>query len=108
MQTNFKALKKTMIWGTFGKGGVEHCGGRCPLHKLEWVKLIDRESSHLQAILRTQRQIVGTDYQLAIEDILRDRGETPQKFSYEAEQKLFREAEAGERRYWLEQRKKPS
>lgn len=39
MQTNFETLKRDLIWGTYGKGGVEHCAGRCPLHRLQWVKL---------------------------------------------------------------------
>src|SRR5271157_3038789 len=101
MQTNSNDL----IWGTYGKGGVEHCAGRCPLHKLQWVKLRDRESSHLQAILRTQRQISGTNYQRQIETLLRERGETPEKFSYAAEQELFNKMAAAERRFWEEQQK---
>jgi hypothetical protein len=102
MQTNSNDL----IWGTYGKGGVEHCAGRCPLHPLQWVKLVDRETSHLQAILRTQRQIVGTHYQRGIEAILRKRGETPEKFSYEAEQELFRKMSAADARFRAEQRQK--
>jgi hypothetical protein len=94
MQTN-----SDLVWGTYGKGGVEHCAGRCPLHPLQWVKLVDRETSHLQAILRTQRQIRYTVYQRVIESILKDRGEKPETFSFEAERELFRKMSAAEARF---------
>lgn len=99
MQTN-----SDLIWGTFGKGGVEHCGGHCPLHKLQWVKLADRETSHLQAILRTQRQIIGTNYETAIHALLADRGVKPVKFSFDAAQELLRNASAGEKAWFASQK----
>ena len=98
--TSLKDLKQNLMWGTYGKGGVEHCAGRCPEHKLQWVKLIERESDHLQAILRTQRQIVGTQYDRAIRSILMDRGVTPERYSYEAEQELFAKMRVGEKAYY--------
>lgn len=106
--TTTNSEKRELVWGTYGKGGVEHCGGHCPEHKLEWVKVVDRESSHLQAILRTQRYVHGTAYQRIIEAILRDRGLTPEKFSYEAEQEMFRKASAGQAKWFREQAGKPS
>src|SRR5271170_770022 len=108
MQTNFEIVKREMIWGTYGKGGVEHCAGHCLKHKLQWVKLIDRETSHLQAILRTQRQIQGHMCQTVIESILADRGVKPDKFSYEAERKLMDDISVADRRWREEQRQKPS
>jgi hypothetical protein len=95
-----------LLWGTYGKGGVEHCGGLCPEHQLQWVKLEDRESSHLQAILRSQRQIVGTNYETAIHRLLTERGETPEKFSYGAEQAMFDKYNAGQRAWRASQRGK--
>ncbi len=95
--TDFETLKNNLMWGTYGKGGVEHCAGRCPEHKLQWVKLIERESEHLQAILRTQRQIVGTQYQHAIRSILLERGVKPEQYSFEAEQELFRKMDAADK-----------
>lgn len=92
-------LKQNLVWGTYGKGGVEHCGGHCPDHKLQWVKLHERETSHLQAILRTQRQIIGSDVERGIHALLADRGVKPVKFSYEAAQKMFTEAMLGQRRW---------
>jgi len=98
---DFETLKKTLVWGTYGKGGVEHCAGRCPEHKLQWVKLIDRETEHLQAILRTQRQIrYNRMYRGVIEGILKDRGVKPEQFSYEAEQELFNKMAEAERKNW--------
>lgn len=29
------------MWGTYGKGGAEHCAGTCPEHRLVWKKLVD-------------------------------------------------------------------
>jgi|SRR5579863_10177916 len=99
---DFETLKKTLVWGTYGKGGVEHCAGRCPEHKLQWVRLIDRETEHLQAILRTQRQIrYHRLYRGVIEGILKDRGVKPEQFSYEAEQELFTKMNEAERKFPL-------
>ena|SRR5271154_1621992 len=80
--------KNTAMWGTYGKGGVEHCNGTCPLHQLEWKKLVDCYTEHLQAILRTQPQIVGHEYTDIIHSILADRGVKPKKFSFKAAQEL--------------------
>ena len=68
--------KQVCMWGTFGKGGVEHCHGYegCPQHPLTWKRLVDCDSEHLQAILRTQYQIRNTDYPAIIKAILADRG----------------------------------
>lgn len=105
--TNFETLKNTMQWGTYGKGGVEHCGGQCPEHKLAWVKLVDRETEHLQAILRTQRHIyngAGT-YVEIIHSILADRGVEPEAFSYEAEQEMYNRVAEGVKKFWATQPK---
>jgi hypothetical protein len=77
------------MWGTYGKGGVEHCAGTCPLHQLTWKKLIDCDTEHLQAILRTQYQIVDHPYTGYIHSILEERGVRPEKFSTEAANKLW-------------------
>ncbi len=91
--------KLEMVWGTYGKGGVEHCAGQCPEHGLKWVRLIDRETEHLQAILRTQGQIRYHPCRAVIESILEDRGVTPEKYSYEAEQELYRKYREALRAY---------
>jgi hypothetical protein len=58
-----KAME-TAEWGTFGKTGND---------PLTYVRLIDCSTEHLQAILRSQKQIWGTDYEYLIRAILRDR-----------------------------------
>lgn len=74
------AAKQLAMWGTYGKGGAEHCSGTCPEHPLRWKRLIDCDTEHLQAILRTQWQlwypgVAGTcDYPDIIKAILKDRG----------------------------------
>lgn len=75
--TGIKKAKEVCMWGTFGKGGVEHCHGveGCPQHPLVWKRLVDCDSEHLRAILRTQRQLRHTDYPTIINAILADRGE---------------------------------
>jgi hypothetical protein len=65
-------LKYTMIWGTYGKGGVEHCQGTCPEHQLRWVRLMDCASDHLIKILITQYHITPL-YRAVIGAILMDR-----------------------------------
>lgn len=57
-------IKNTLVWGTYGKNGDE------PL-KRKFLK--DLETSHLQAILKTQGHIHSLRKQ-AIVDILTDRG----------------------------------
>jgi len=68
--------KATAMWGTYGKGGIEHCGGRCAEHPLVWKRLVDCETEHLIAILRTQPQVWESDYVKIILSILKDRGES--------------------------------
>jgi len=87
---NFDTIKREMLWGTYGKGGVEHCAGQCPEHGLQWVRLVDRETDHLQAILRTQGQIHDHVCRVVIESILLDRGVVPEHYSHAAEQELYR------------------
>lgn len=72
------------MWGTYGKGGAEHCAGTCPEHRLVWKKLVDCDTEHLQSILRTQRQIVDHYYTDLIHAILADRGVKPVRFSLKA------------------------
>lgn len=65
-------MKYTMIWGTYGKGGLQHCGGQCPDHQLRWVRLIDCSTEHLIAILTTQPHITKL-HRMVIGSILADR-----------------------------------
>ena len=71
----FEQAKENAVWGTFGKGGVEHCGGICPEHRLRWVKLIDCDTEHLKLLI-AQRQpgIYSYGYKEIISAILKDRG----------------------------------
>lgn len=80
--------KRELLWGTYGRGGVEHCAGTCPEHQLRWKKLTDCDTEHLQAILRTQRHIPA-DYTSAIHAILTERGVKPNAFSSFAESEFF-------------------
>jgi hypothetical protein len=66
-------VKKVTVWGTFGKGGVEHCEGSCPEHRLRWVRLIDCETDHLLAILANCPHVLNTDIERIIREILLDR-----------------------------------
>lgn len=66
-----ETAKQTAMWGSFGKGGVEHCSGTCPEHPLRWKRLMDCETEHLKAILRTQRP--QASYFVIITSILEDR-----------------------------------
>lgn len=86
---SMEEAKERAVWGTFGKGGVEHCAGGCPEHQLTWKRLIDCKTEHLQAILRTQYQIQGHCYTEIIHSILKDRGVKPAKFSPEASNRLY-------------------
>ncbi len=95
----FEKLKNEATWGTYGKGGVEHCAGRCPEHRLKWKKLVDCDTEHLQAILRTQRQIRYHLYRMLIEDILKERGVKPEQFSDEAEREMYDKVIAAERQF---------
>lgn len=66
--------KPHALWGTFGKHGAKHCQGKCPLHQLRWVRLVDCDTPHLFAILATQWQLAETAYPEIIGAILNDRG----------------------------------
>jgi hypothetical protein len=66
--------KLNAMWGTYGKYGVRHCHGTCPIHQLCHVRLVDCNNSHLLAILATQPQIYSTKYPDIIDSILEDRG----------------------------------
>jgi hypothetical protein len=70
--------KQLAVWGTYGLDALPHCQGRCPVHQLVWRRLIDCNTEHLQAILRTQPQVYGScDYAAIIYSILEDRGIKP-------------------------------
>lgn len=88
-----------MLWGTYGKGGFEHCTGLCPEHKLRFVRLGDCETEHLQAILRTQELKERPEVVVAIYKILSFRGITPQAFSSEAAEAFSFESLVGYLRY---------
>jgi hypothetical protein len=83
--------KYTAKWGTYGKGGFEHCAGRCPEHQLRYKSLVDCDTDHLQMILKNQRQVDRHPvYKSLIHEILIERGEVPEPFSQAAEDELFR------------------
>lgn len=76
-----------LLWGSYGKGGAEHCGGCCPEHRLRMKKLSECDTDHLQAILRTQQQVHYfrfRHYVEAIHEILKTRGVEPEKFNTDA------------------------
>ena len=101
-QISFEVYKKEAHWGTFGKGGVEHCAGRCPEHQLRLKRLIDCDTDHLQMILLNQRQVEESPFlKSIIHTILLERGEKPKAFSAKAEAKLFKQCAAAERKYPL-------
>ena len=80
-----------LMWGTYGKGGVEHCLGTCPLHQFRWKRLVDCETEHLQKILSNQRHVDhNPTYKMSIHAILIQRGVVPNAFSKEAEDELYR------------------
>jgi len=56
--------KNAACWGTMGKDGQG---------PLRFVKLVDCETDHLQAIIKTEIHI-SWDYLLIIKSILKDRG----------------------------------
>jgi hypothetical protein len=59
-----EAAKRNAMWGTYGK----------PFrHPVRWVRLIDCSTDHLEAILQTEYQIRGGDYETIIRSILQDR-----------------------------------
>lgn len=71
--TDMGVAKREAVWGTLGKGGVEHCSGTCPDHQLTYKKLIDCDTEHLEAILANSRHIRGSHYENIIQSILTDR-----------------------------------
>lgn len=91
--------KETALWGTYGKGGAEHCAGLCPEHPLVWKLLTDCDTEHLQAILRTQAFIRYHPYDGFIRSILKERKVRPVKFSWEAAQKFNQKCLEGKRNY---------
>lgn len=93
-----RANKFQAMWGTYGKNGATHCGGTCPLHPLVWKRLIDCETEHLQAILRTQHHIRGHYYTDLIHEILADRGVTPEEFNFEAATEFERQVQQAMKR----------
>lgn len=63
VDSTFLEAKYKLKWGTYGKKRDQ---------AIEWVRFVDCSTNHLQAILRTQKQIPGVA-KLIIESILRDR-----------------------------------
>jgi hypothetical protein len=62
---DLETAKKVAVWGTHGKSGTE---------PLKYVRLIDCETSHLQAILKTQITHMHPEYIEIVTAILNDRG----------------------------------
>ena len=91
---------RTAKWGTYGKGGIEHCMGRCSAHQFRWKLLTDCDTEHLQMILRNQRQVERHPVTKSIiHRILIGRGEKPEMFSVEAETLMFRQCAEAERNF---------
>ncbi len=86
---DFATAKREAVWGTYGKGGAEHCAGTCPEHQLRWKRLIDCDTDHLQMILQNQRHVRYSNVRTIIESILKDRGVEPKEFSLEAEREFL-------------------
>lgn len=74
--------KRAASWGTYGKGGWEHCHGRCPLHQYREVRLVDCTTEHLQTLLNDGWVGEDSDYATIIRAILDDRGEPHTKPEY--------------------------
>jgi hypothetical protein len=82
-------LTRKTLWGTYGKGGFEHCAGMCPEHQLHWKPLDECDSDHLQMILRNQRQVDECPpLKQIIHEILFERGEVVPAFDPAAERRL--------------------
>lgn len=97
---SFETYVRTSRWGTFGKGGVEHCMGRCPEHQLRFKRLLDCDTDHLQMILKNQRQVEQSPFlKSLIHHILIERDVTPERFSPEAEAELFEQCAAATRNF---------
>lgn len=69
--------KESAVWGTFGRGGYEHCRGTCKDHQLQYKKLIDCDDEHLHNLLNPQ-WAVPESYRTIIRSILKDRGYEPE------------------------------
>lgn len=68
--------KRVAVWGTYGKEGKG---------PLQWVLLHERDTDHLQAILRTQHpRYIGWACVKVIHSILADRNVVPEEWSHEA------------------------
>jgi hypothetical protein len=65
--------KHYATWGTYGKGGWEHCKGTCSKHQRREVRLRDCTTEHLQTLWTNNW--LSEDYQTIVESILDDRGE---------------------------------
>lgn len=87
---NFEVAKREAVWGTYGKGGAEHCAGTCPEHQLRWKRLIECDTDHLQMILLNQRHVRYSNVREIIESILKDRGVEPEQFSLDAEREFVK------------------
>jgi hypothetical protein len=87
--SNVLRITRKSLWGTYGKGGFEHCAGRCPEHQLRWKPLEDCDTDHLQMILRNQRQVQSCpDLKRAIHELLFERGASAPEFDPVAEREL--------------------
>ena len=62
--SSFDEITNRLLWGTYGKDGDQ---------PLFYKPLISLEISHLQAILKTQRQLRGTIYEKVINFILKNK-----------------------------------
>lgn len=73
--------QRNLLWGTYGRNGNE---------KLQWKRLEELTSTHLQNILLTQKHIQNTEYDAAIRNILIGRGIVPKSYKQEAYDKWQR------------------
>jgi hypothetical protein len=71
---DLETAKNNAVWGTYGKNSDQ---------PLTWKRLVDCETEHLQAILRTVPGI-SYSYTQIIHGILWDRGETPESYDPKA------------------------
>jgi hypothetical protein len=69
---NVHDAKHVAVWGTYDKGGFEHCKGTCPLHQYREVRLADCSTEHLQTLWTNDW--LDNDYKRIVEAILDDRG----------------------------------
>lgn len=69
---NLEDAKRLATWGTYGKGGWDHCKGNCPLHQYQEVRLQDCSTERLQTLWTNDW--LTADYDRIVESILDDRG----------------------------------